>query len=93
MFPVDCDRGEQVEPCHAVVLAFGCPVADLPLTTYAQSILQRVVSLTLVEADLGTALHIGIEQPFNDEQRPFNPSDFAKGKCQFVLTGVRSKLL
>jgi hypothetical protein len=91
--PLDCDRGEQVEPCRAVVLSFGRSVSDFPLTTSAQSILQRVVRLTLVEANLGTARHVGIEQSFNDEQRPFDPSDFVKGKCLFVLTGIRSELL
>lgn len=26
--------------------------------------------------DLGAALHVGVQQPVDDEQRPFDPSDF-----------------
>ena len=34
------------------------------------------MGLTLVEADLGAALHVSIEQPVGDEECPFDPSDF-----------------
>jgi|GEM_PF-3296292 len=42
----------------------------------------------LVQADLGAALHVGIEQPVDDEQRPLNPSDFPQGNDQLVLSGI-----
>ncbi len=58
--PVDDDGGEQVEARDPVVLAFGGAVADLALATDAQGVLQRMVRLALVEADLSAALHEGI---------------------------------
>ena len=44
--------------------------------------------LTLVQTDLCTALHVRIKQPFDDEERPFHPFDFAQGHRQFLLSGV-----
>ena len=35
------------------------------------------MSLALVQAGVGSALHIGIEQSVDDEERSFDPSDFA----------------
>jgi hypothetical protein len=43
--PVDDNSCQQVQPGHTVMLTFGGTVPDFPLTTYAQSILQRVVRL------------------------------------------------
>ena len=59
--PVDDDRGEEVQPGHAEVLGFGGAVPDLALAADAESVLQRVVGFALVQADLGAALHVGIE--------------------------------
>ena len=44
--------------------------------------------LALVQAYLGTVLHIGIEQPVDDEERPFHPSDFLEGFGQRMRAGV-----
>ena len=46
---------------------------------------ERVVSLPLVQSGVSPALHIGVEQPVNDEERSFDSSDFAEGDGQFVL--------
>lgn len=74
--PVDDGGGQEVQPGHAEVLAFGCPVADFALAADAQGILEGVMGLTLVETDLCAALHVGIEQPVDDEKCPLDPSDF-----------------
>jgi hypothetical protein len=42
------------------VLAFDCPITDFALAANAQSVFQSVMGLTLVETDLGTALHVGM---------------------------------
>lgn len=55
--PIDDDGGEQVEPGNTVVLALGGTVADFALASDPQGVLQRMVRLALVEADLGAALH------------------------------------
>lgn len=36
--PIDYDGGEQIETCHAEVLAFGGAVADFTLAADAQSV-------------------------------------------------------
>lgn len=53
--PVDDGGSEQVEAGNPVVLALGGSIADLALAADAQGILQRVVRLALVEADMGAA--------------------------------------
>ena len=83
--PVDDDGGEHVEPGHAVVLALARAVADFALSPDAERVLECVMSLALVQAGVGPALHIGIEQPVDDEERSFDPSDFAESNGQFVL--------
>ena len=77
--PVDDDRGQQVEPGHAEVLAFDGSVADFALATDTEGVLQSMMGLALVEADLGATLHVGVEQPVDDEERPFHPSYFPQG--------------
>ncbi len=63
--PVDDDGGEEVQSGHAIMLRFGSAVADFALPTDAQSVFQGVMRFAFVEADLGAALHIGIEQPLD----------------------------
>ena len=67
--PVDDDGGEQVEPGHAVVLSLARAVADFALASDPECVLERVMSLALVQAGVGSALYIGVEQPVYDEER------------------------
>ena len=55
------------------------------------------MSLALVQAGVGSALYIGVEQPVDDEERSneegaFDPSDFAESDGQFVLAGIGCEL-
>ena len=50
------------------------------------------MSLALVQAGVGSALHIGIEQPVDDEERSLDPSDFAESDGQFVLARIGREL-
>ena len=84
--PVNDDRREKIEPGGPEVLALGRPITDLALTADPQGALEGMVCLSLVQADLRPALHVGIEQPVDDEERPFDPSDFTKGDSKVVLT-------
>ena len=86
--PIDDNRGQQVQPGHAEVLPLAGSVADFALATDPEGILQGVMGLTLVQADLGTALHVGVEQPVDDEERPLDPSDFPQCHSQLMLTGI-----
>ena len=45
-----------------------------------------------VQAGVGSALHIGVEQPVDDEERSFDPSDFAESDGQFVLARIGREL-
>ena len=45
-----------------------------------------------VQAGVGPALHIGVEQPVDDEERSIGPSDFAESDGQFVLAGIGREL-
>ena len=95
--PVNDDGGEQVEPGHAVVLALARAVADFALAPDPERVLEGVMSLTLVQAGVGSALHIGVEQPVDDEERSFptgtgDPSDFAESDGQLVLARIGREL-
>ena len=74
--PIYDSRGQQVQPGHSIVLAFGCAISDFTLTSDPQRVFQCVMCLAFVQADLGTALHVGVEQPFDDEQGSLDTSDF-----------------
>lgn len=91
--PVDDDRREKIQARHAIVLAFGSTISDFALTTDAQRVFQSMMGLPLIKTNLSAPLHISIEQPLNNEQRPFDPTDFAQGHGQLVLTGVRGEFL
>ena len=90
--PVNDDGGEEVEAGHAVVLALARAVADFALTPDAERVLEGVMSLALVQAGVGPALHIGVELPVDDEERSFDPSDFSESDGQFVLARIGREL-
>lgn len=52
-----------------------------------------MVRFTFIETNLSAALHITVEQPFDDEQRPLDTSDFAKGDGQIMLSWPCRQLL
>lgn len=91
--PIDYDCGQQVQTGDAEVLAFRGAVADFALPPDPQCALQCMVGLAFVEAYLGAALHLGIEQPFDDKRCPFDPPDFAQRQCQVVLPRSRRQFL
>ena len=90
--PVNDDGGEQVEPGHSVVLALARAVADFALAPDSERVLERMMSLALVQAGVGPVLHIGVEQPVDDEERSLEPSDFAESDGQFVLARIGREL-
>ena len=57
--PVDDDRREQVQSGDPVMLPLGGAIPDFALPANAQGILESMMSLAFIEADLGAALHIG----------------------------------
>ena len=91
--PVDDDGGEQVEAGHTVVLPFGGTIPDFTLSPDAQGVFQGVMRLALVQADLGPALHVGVEKPFDDEEGALDAADFTERHGQLVLARIGSELL
>ena len=90
--PAGDDSREQVEPCDPEVPCSGRPVPDLSLAPDPQRAFQRMVRLALVQAETGASPHVDIEQPFDHEQRPFAPSDFAKRDGQVMLARTGREL-
>lgn len=88
--PVDDDGGEQIETSHAVVLPLGGTVVDFALAPDAQGVFQGVMGLALVQSDLGPALHVSVEEPFDDEEGPLDAADFAERDGQLVLAWIRA---
>ena len=86
--PVDDDRCEKIEPRDPEVLGFGCPVTDFALSSDPQGALQGMMCLALVQAEIGTPLHVDIQQPLDDEQCPFDPSDFPECDGQVMLARI-----
>ena len=79
------------------MLALARAAADFAQAPDPEGVLERVMSLALVQAGVGSALHIGVEQPVDDaersdEERSFDPSDFAESDGQFVLARIGREL-
>lgn len=74
--PVDDNGGQQVQSGDAEMLTLSRAISDLALPPNSQCIFKGVMCLALVQPNLGTALHVGIKQPFDDKQRPFDAPDF-----------------
>ena len=53
---------------------------------------ERVVRFALVELGLGPAPQFGVEQPVDDEDRPFDPPYLAQRQAKIVLAGIGSEL-
>lgn len=90
--PEDDAGGEQVHAGDAIMLPFAGAVPDLAATVEADGALQGVVGLTLVESDLGLALHAGVEDPVDHEQASLDATDLAHGDGEFMLAGIGRRL-
>ena len=53
---------------------------------------ERVVRSALVEPDLGPTPQFGVEQPVDDEARPFDPPYLAQRQAKIVLAGIGGEL-
>jgi hypothetical protein len=60
-------------------------IADLTLAPDVQSVLECIMGFAFVQADFGTMLDVGIEQLIDDEEHPFNPSDFPHCVRRLIL--------
>ncbi len=76
--PKDYDGCKQVETGHAIVLSLCGAIPDFTLATDAQRVFQGVMGLVFVQADLGPALHVVVEEPLDDEERALDATDFTQ---------------
>ena len=74
------------------MLAFGGTIAYFAAPVEADGPFQRVMGLALVEADLGTTLQIGVQNPVDHEQRALDAADFSESCRQFVLPWIGGEL-
>lgn len=86
--PVDDDRRQQIQPGDPVMLPLSGSITDFTLTADAQGTLEGMVGFALVEANLGAALHIGIEDPLDDKESALDAADFPKRGRKIVLSGI-----
>ncbi len=84
--PADDDGGEEIQARDSVVLTLGGAITGLALAAGPQGVLQRVMGLALVEAELRAALHVGIERPVDHEQRTLDATDLAQRRGEIVAT-------
>ena len=91
--PIDDDGGKQVEADHAIVLALGRAIPNFTLGADTQGVFQGMVRLAFVQPDLGAALHVGVEEPFDDEEGALDAADLAKRNGQLVLARTGGELL
>ena len=83
---------QQIEPSHAVVLAFAGAVADFALVSDSQGVLQGVMGFALVQPNVGTPAHLGVEHPIDDEQRALDAADFAQRRGELMQARIRREL-
>ena len=74
------------------MLALARAVADFALALDPERVLEYVMSLALVQAGVGSALHIGVKQPVDDEERAFDPADFAESGGRVVPARIGCEL-
>lgn len=89
--PLNDDGREQVQPGDAEVLAFDGSITDFALTPNSQGVFQGMVGFALVETDICPALNFDIENPFDDEERSFDPPDFPRRNREVMLLRAASQ--
>ena len=67
------------------MLALAGTVAEFALASDPECVLGGETRLAPVQAGIGPGLHVGIEEPVDDEERPFDPSDLAEGGARRML--------
>ena len=77
--PVDDDRDQQVEAGDPVVLSFRGSVSQFAALVEVDRALEGMVSLALVQSNLGASAHVGVRGPVDHEQRAFDAADFPQG--------------
>lgn len=91
--PVDDNCSQEVQPRHAVVLPIGGAVADFTLAANSKRVFQRVMRFPFIQPDLRPTLHVGVEQPVDNEERAFDAPNLAQGKRKFMLARIRCEFL
>ena len=69
--PIDNDGRRQIQAGNAVLLPFGRAITDFAAPVEVDCAFQRVMGLTLVQADLSPALQLYVAQPVQHEDRAF----------------------
>jgi hypothetical protein len=91
-FQVDCVPEDdcshhQVESAGAIPLILEGSVSHLAEAVKEYGTGQVVLGFSFVQTDLNTAAQIGILQPFEGKEGPFDAPDFAQCGSQAILPG------
>src|SRR6476661_2026133 len=73
-------------------LIIECAIVDHAAAVEAHRTTERVLRLTLIQANGDAAAEFGTLQPFEHEQRAVDAAEFAQAPRQSVLAWVRSQL-
>ena len=90
--PENEGRDEQVHTAGAVALVRRGAVADCAEPVEEDGAAERILLLPLVEAAVATAPQVGILQPVERKESPFQLSQFAAREGQTVLPGIGREL-
>jgi hypothetical protein len=75
-----------------VALVLVGAVADFAESVEEYGAAERILLLTLVEADVATTTQLGVLQPLERKESPFQLSQFAQRERQAVLAGIGREL-
>jgi hypothetical protein len=74
-----------------VALVLVGAVADFAESVEEYGAAERILLLTLVEADVATATQLGVLQPLERKESPFQLSQCAQRESQAILAGIGRK--
>ena len=87
----DCGRDEG-EATRSVTLLLEAAVPDLTEATEEDRSGEGVASLSFVEAGVNAAAEVDALQPSEDQERPFDPAQFAESHSEAILARVAAQL-
>src|SRR5271165_2701699 len=67
-------------------------VADFAESVEEYGAAERILLLTLVETNVATTTQLGVLQPLERKESPFQLSQFAQGERQAILAGIGREL-
>ena len=90
--PMDDRGGDEAQAGRTKALVLKGAIANFALAMEEHRAPERVAGLAFVEAGVATLAQVGIREPLQGEQRPFDPAERAQGARQGVAGAGGRKL-